>query len=39
MEQQDIFAPNFAARPWWWEAAEPEPISDEPLPARQEMIA
>lgn len=28
-----IFAPDFQARPWWWEAAEP-PDRDNALPAR-----
>jgi glycine/D-amino acid oxidase-like deaminating enzyme len=23
-EMQELFAPGFKARPWWWEAAEPE---------------
>ncbi len=29
----DLFAPDFKARPWWWEAAEP-PDRDNPLPGR-----
>ncbi|WP_135467209.1 NAD(P)/FAD-dependent oxidoreductase [Crenalkalicoccus roseus] len=28
-----LFAPDFKARPWWWEAAEP-PDRDAPLPDR-----
>ena len=32
-EMQELFAPGFKARPWWWEAAEPEG-RDTPLPDR-----
>ncbi len=33
----DIFAPGFRAAPWWWEAAEPAPVTDVPLPQRVDV--
>ena len=30
--RDDIFAPGFVERPYWWDAAPPEQARDEPLP-------
>jgi glycine/D-amino acid oxidase-like deaminating enzyme len=33
-----VFAPDFKAQPWWWEAAPPAPPDAEPLPARADVL-
>ena len=33
-----LFAPDFKARPWWWEAAPPAPPGDEALPERADVV-
>jgi hypothetical protein len=33
----DIFAPDFKAEPYWWEAAPPFPADDRPLPEQVDV--
>lgn len=33
----DIFAPGFVERPYWWDAAPPEDARDQPLPEETDV--